>query len=209
MVSCSSIIPLHRVEVEIFGFFGDSVVVCDIFLNTVLRGCFCWSRHMRGCFAEADTDDRMFCWSRYMGKLVFRKTITMTPWQWAEALASALLAQRRWSSLVMTSWRRIHQRTSCIIPAASCHLHRLWPIDRVISAYRDSHRVLLIENHMLRQDKRWGKTHGIHMVFGGSIDRTYGTVIRGLLASLSCVFPNFWFVERDTAKNFPCYPCGS
>jgi hypothetical protein len=29
------------VEVEIFGFFGDSVVVCDIFLNTVLRGCFC------------------------------------------------------------------------------------------------------------------------------------------------------------------------
>jgi hypothetical protein len=86
---------------------------------------FSWGRHMRGCFAEADTDDRMFCWSRYMGKLVFRKTITMTPWQWAEALASALLAQRRWSSLVMTSWRRIHQRTSCIIPAASCHLHRL------------------------------------------------------------------------------------
>jgi len=31
----------HLSEVEISGFFGDSVVSCDVFLETLMRGCFC------------------------------------------------------------------------------------------------------------------------------------------------------------------------
>ena len=39
-------------KVEISGFFGDSVVSCDVFLETPIRGCFCRSRHVGECFVE-------------------------------------------------------------------------------------------------------------------------------------------------------------
>jgi hypothetical protein len=37
--------------VETSGFFGDSVVLY-IFRETLMRGCFCGSRHIGGCFVK-------------------------------------------------------------------------------------------------------------------------------------------------------------
>lgn len=38
-------------EVEIFGFFGNSVVSYDLLLG----------RHVKECFAESDTGEKRFC----------------------------------------------------------------------------------------------------------------------------------------------------
>jgi hypothetical protein len=83
--------PLY--ELEISGFFGDSIVSYDVFSgNCLIRGCFCWSRHMRGCFLRTN----MWCFvgsflkkrvcdvllSRHLREhMMFRKDINTTQ-QW-------------------------------------------------------------------------------------------------------------------------------
>ena len=51
---------------EISGFFGDSVVPCDVFLETLLeslRGCLAENRHC-GIFLEAALERVMWCFAR-------------------------------------------------------------------------------------------------------------------------------------------------
>lgn len=62
-------------------------------------------------------------------------------------------------------------------PVASCCFCGLGLFDRVTSADTDFHRVLLKQTHLLRQDTRWGKTHGGHVMFPGSINRTQWTAM--------------------------------
>ena len=81
-----------------------------------------------------------------------------------------------------------------------------WPIGR-ISADIDLVEVLPSQTHMLKQDTWWSKTHGGHMMFGGSINGTQRTVREACLHSYLCktswshVSPDLWFIERSTVKN--------
>jgi hypothetical protein len=67
---CTDLYP----EVEITGFFGHSLVSCDALLEAVLwkhawlkhicERIFCWSRHIRGCFAKTNTWAYVWCLER-------------------------------------------------------------------------------------------------------------------------------------------------
>jgi hypothetical protein len=55
---------IYLFDVETSGLFGKSVMSNDGFLGHTGERISCQSRHMKGCFPEADTGERMFCWSR-------------------------------------------------------------------------------------------------------------------------------------------------
>lgn len=93
---------------EIVGFFGDSAVSCDVFLEGHVM--FCRS----GCLS---------------GHVTFRKTINITSQRVKRMLLHWLTLQHfaglEWSSGVMTLYGETSQRISRGIPAASCPFYKL------------------------------------------------------------------------------------
>ena len=88
-----------EVEVEIRGFFNNSVVPRDVFF---------WKLSCeRACDILLKTDTLRGC-------VVFRKNINRTPQSVRRGPCSALV-QCFTSALVVTSWREMHQRASCAV----------------------------------------------------------------------------------------------
>ena len=84
---------------EISGFFGNSVVSHDVFLEAVLwedvllklthERMFCWIRQTK--------EHMMLCWSGCLrGRVMLRKSINITPWIWEVALALLCHAMLLW-----------------------------------------------------------------------------------------------------------------
>jgi hypothetical protein len=73
---------------------------------------FCCGTQVKGCFAEADTGERMVCYSRHVkGWVTFRRNINMTP-QTVGAGALVCSASLRYSSLTAHMyWFTLH----CIV----------------------------------------------------------------------------------------------
>ena len=62
---------------------------------------FCWGRHVKGCFAKADTGESMFCWSTHLREqLMFRNNINMTPQTVGGSSCIGHLTFSCWCSLV-------------------------------------------------------------------------------------------------------------
>lgn len=132
---------------RISGFSNNSVVSRDVFLKAVTWEdiwCFCWEQTccfsgsclLRGCFAKANTWQNIllkqthewahdFCWSKCLrGHVLSKKNINRTSQtgNGCSCIGSALqcFAGLCWSSLIVTSQRVTHQRTSRGISATSC-----------------------------------------------------------------------------------------
>jgi hypothetical protein len=72
------------------GHFAEADTWGDVLLKQTQEGMFCWSRHMRGCFAEnrhvgffwklSCERQVMFCWNRCLrGYVMFRRNTDITP----------------------------------------------------------------------------------------------------------------------------------
>ena len=79
---CKGIGPLLQPpnEMEISDFFGKSVMSNSVLLGHACERMFCWGTHVKGCFAETDTGERMLCSSRYVkGQVILRWNRSVIP----------------------------------------------------------------------------------------------------------------------------------
>ena len=140
---------------EISGIFADSVMSCDICWGRQVKGCLDKSKHVKECFPEVETGERMFWYIKHVKGPMMKEYIYDPTGSGQQALSFGLVCSTSlffnkdthvlvrltwwcWVQLVvMSPLREARPRTAPEVPAtdcSSCGLALGWLVILVVSS---------------------------------------------------------------------------